>query len=271
MTDRKRAKHILKLSKRNPLFKFYFDANNALNQEFLVTALSIENLTLFREQCKKRDAGYKILISIPSTTGSTIKSETRKSKVVELLRQSIKTDMYSSSLGNCISIVEFFLGQLVYFVLKKYPPKLLLDVNGKTKQDDSNVALKSILEASSLDDVIESIIQKKVANLFYASPNDYLQYLKNVLDISIVESDFYNYVEVKATRDLIVHNNKKVNDIYIKKAGDYARVTNTCQMIPVNKTYYEKSVCNMKKLIRTIYIEAAKKHLKLSSDKDLFA
>lgn len=270
MTNKQHAKRIALLMKKNPLFRFYFEAIDALNQEFLVTMLSIENLTMFREQCKKRDAEFKISISIPSVNGSTIKSETRKSKIVELLRQSIKTDMYSSSLGNCISIVEFFLGQLVTFVLTKYPQKLSCDANGSAKAD-GKVSLKTILDAKSLDDVIDDLVQKKVVSLFYASPNDYLQYLEKVLSIPVTESVFYNYVEVKATRDLIVHNNKKVNDVYICKAGKYARTNNTSQMIPVNKMYYEKSVCNMKKLIRMIYVEAAKTHLGLMSENELFA
>lgn len=256
------------LSKNNPLMPLYYKALSAINQEFIITNLSVLNLINFRESLKKKDPSVTLSLSVPSISGTTVHHEKRKSKIVEMLKHSTKCDIYASSLGNHISIVEFFLQQLVVNVLKKYPQKLSVDVNNN--QTNKTVQISKVLSATNLDEVIDSIIIEKVSSLFYASPSDYIKYMKKVLGVRISDDLFYQYIEIKATRDLVVHNNKKVNDLYIEKSGQYARVTDKKQNIPITEKYYLKSVSIMKNLVRSLYIDLSESIYKITDKNDLF-
>ena len=238
----------------NPLYRPYSKAIEGINQEFFVTSITYLSLKEFRESCKKRDAGVIISIPVPSTKGVTIRQERRKSTVVEMLKKTLRTDLFASSLSSCISTFEVFLQEVVFLVLQNKPKKLLIE-----KSDKTPVSLEMLINASSKEEVIDKVILNKIITLFYASPKDYFNKLKAYLEIKIDEDLFYSFIEMKATRDLIVHNDSRVNQVYVEKCGSYARTKNTKQIIPCNKTYYESCVSVLKRLIKSIYEQTAKK------------
>src|SRR3546814_7747594 len=59
------------------------------------------------------------------------------------------------------------------------------------------------------------------------------------------------WFEVKATRDIIVHNSGIANDTYLKKAGDLHRVGDG-QQLPVDADYFADTLSSMKSLIGKI-------------------
>lgn len=249
----------------NPLYSAYSEAIEAINQEFFVTNISYQSLQEFRETCKKKDAAVKISISIPSTKGPTIRQERRKSAIVEMLKKTLRTDLFASSLSTCISSFEAYLQEVLYVVLHNKPEKLLLGKNEKP-----SVPLELLIKANNKDDILVKVIQDKIVSLFYASPKEYFNKLRAYLEINIDESLFFSFIEMKATRDLIIHNKSRVNQVYVDKCGDYARTTNTKQMIPCNKTYYESCVSVMKRLIKTIYEDTAKKQFNITETTMLY-
>ena len=127
-----------------------------------------------------------------------------------------------------------------------------------------------LLKANSKEEVLDKVIQNTIVSLFYASPKDYFNKLKAILEINIDEASFFSFVEMKATRDLIIHNKRRVNQLYIDKCEGHARTTNTKQMIPCDKTYYETCVSIMKSLIKTIYERTAKKQFGLTKRNQLY-
>lgn len=243
----------------NPLYSAYSEAIEAINQEFFVTNISYQSLQEFREICKKKDASVKISIPIPSTKGPTIRQERRKSTIVEMLKKTLRTDLFASSLSTCISAFEAFLQEVLFVVLHNKPEKLLLG-----KSEKPSVPLELLIKANNKDEVLIKVIQDKVISLFYASPKEYFNKLKAYLEINIDETLFFSFIEMKATRDLIIHNKSRVNQLYVDKCGDYARTTNIKQMIPCNKKYYEICVSVMKRLIKTIYEDTAKKQFNIT-------
>jgi hypothetical protein len=68
--------------------------------------------------------------------------------------------------------------------------------------------------------------------------------------------------EIKATRDIIVHNNGVINDKYIEKAGSAAR-GDVGDTIQVDIEYFGSSAATMKSLIGRISSQL-KKSLKSS-------
>ena len=121
-TGRKSQNHnIHYLHSINPLYSTYSEAIEAINQEFFVTNISYKALQELREACKNTDASFKISIPIPSTTGATIRQERRKSTIVQMLKKTIRTDLFASSLSSCISAFEAYLQELLFIVLHNKP------------------------------------------------------------------------------------------------------------------------------------------------------
>jgi hypothetical protein len=106
--------------------------------------------------------------------------------------------------------------------------------------------------------------------LFYASPNDYFKYLGDTIQIRLEEDLVLTYVEIKATRDLVIHNKGRINSIYIQKSGVKARSKDTKQFISFSPEYYIKSFSALKKIVRCTYESASKEYLKITDPARLY-
>lgn len=73
-----------------------------------------------------------------------------------------------------------------------------------------------------------------------------------MLDVSIDIEIKNKYVEINATRDLIVHNNGIVNEFYIRKSGDRARAQ-PGDRINVDFEYFDESISCIKDLVISIH------------------
>jgi len=110
-----------------------------------------------------------------------------------------------------VSAYEEFIIELLALTLKTYPQKI------STEQID----FKKVLELSK-DELIEFKAKEFINQIMYKSPKDYLKSLSNLLSIdsNLLKNDFNKYIEIKARRDLGVHNNWVKNEIYIRKVKD---------------------------------------------------
>ena len=180
--------------------------------------------------------------------------------------------MYANSINSGVSILEKFLEEIIKTVLIKYPGKLSVDIDGKNKKENEErkIDIKDIINAKSLEEIFLSIINQKLFKLFYASPADYFKYLSDTIQINLNNDLILTYIEIKATRDLVIHNKGKVNAIYIQKAGTKARVTDTKQNIPFSGDYYIKSFSVFKKIVRSTYEIASKEYLKITDPAKLY-
>ena len=61
--------------------------------------------------------------------------------------------------------------------------------------------------------------------VMYGRPGAYLRYVSELCGVDISDGVFSDCVEIKATRDLLVHNHSEINDVYLAKAGAKARGT----------------------------------------------
>jgi hypothetical protein len=137
-------------------------------------------------------------------------------------------------------------------------------------EKDKVVPLKSVLSAKSIDDIIEEEVNHKLLQLMYAKSDDYFDFLEKGLSIKLSEDCKGGFIEIKATRDLVIHNGGKVNQVYIEKSGTKCRVTDTRQNIPIGDDYFLKSFGIMKQIVKDTYIQASKVFLKQTRMRELF-
>lgn len=120
---------------------------------------------------------------------------------------------FSASLAiNVVSEVEHFIGGAVSAALRLHPEKM----GGQTFK------LTEIIAASSTDELIDRAARSVMNSLLYEKPLEYMKKLAEVLSIDATGLDGYwlPFIEMKARRDIGVHNSWLVNEIYLRKLGE---------------------------------------------------
>jgi hypothetical protein len=131
-----------------------------------------------------------------------------------------------------VTIVDALLGDVVRSVVVRYPQKL-----GAKR----SIQLQSILESKSLEEIHLRATDALLNELSYKSPIDFASAVEDLLSINLAECPaFHKYVELKATRDIHIHNRGVVNETYLKKAGSHARAA-AGAALPVDIQYFLES------------------------------
>ncbi len=114
-----------------------------------------------------------------------------------------------------VTIIEAMLGDVLRAVVVRYPNKL----GGKR-----TVTVQAVLEATSLEEVMLRATDSLMNELSYKSPADFAESFEDLTGINLLECPSYHrYVEIKASRDIFIHNRGIANAVYVRKAGSHAR------------------------------------------------
>jgi hypothetical protein len=98
-----------------------------------------------------------------------------------------------------------------------------------------------------LDDVLAEIVESRIISISYANPQTYLQFIGKLANIEIEDKAFGDDLEIKATKDLLIHNSGVSNAIYLAKAGAQARIE-VGQVIPIYQAYFNHCVATIKRI-----------------------
>lgn len=137
-----------------------------------------------------------------------------------------------NTLVQLVTIVETMLGDILRAVVLRYPQKL----GGKR-----SILIQTVLESASLEEVHLRATDALLNELGYKSPADFAESLNRILGVNLLECPaFHRYMEVKATRDIFVHNRGIANEVYVRKAGTHAR-TKPGMVLPTDIQYFLES------------------------------
>lgn len=101
--------------------------------------------------------------------------------------------------------------------------------------------MQAILESTSLEEVHLRATEALLNELAYKSPAEFAESFQQLLSVNLLECPaFHRYMEVKATRDIFIHNRGIANDIYLRKAGMHARVQ-AGMRLPADIQYFLES------------------------------
>lgn len=131
-----------------------------------------------------------------------------------------------------VTIIETMLGDLVRDVVLRFPEKI-----GKKKTIEMSV----VLGAASIADLHVRATDGLLHDLSYKSPKEFAREAESLISCNLLECPaFHQYVEIKATRDIHIHNRAIANEVYLDKAGSHARAKVNRQL-PVNLQYFLQS------------------------------
>ncbi|MBH0194357.1 MAG: hypothetical protein HP494_01875 [Nitrospira sp.] len=124
------------------------------------------------------------------------------------------------------------LGDLIRAIVLKYPQKL-----GSKRM----IALQTILEASSIEEIHVRATDALLNELSYKSPGEFAASAQQLLSVNLFECpSFHKYMEIKASRDIFIHNRGIANEIYERKAGSHMRVRSG-MYLPADTVYFLES------------------------------
>lgn len=134
--------------------------------------------------------------------------KTHHGDVTDLMKEVMLKHMPSLCLSSLVSAFEEFLTESMSMALVHHPLKIT----------NKNVDFKLLFELSK-EEIIDLKVKEHINQIMYKAPRDYLKSLCDILSIDekIISEEFNKYIEVKARRDLGVHNGWRINDIYIEK------------------------------------------------------
>ncbi len=91
----------------------------------------------------------------------------------------------------------------------------------------------------------------------FEKPAEYLDKAAKILSIEIDDDLIKDYIEIKASRDIIVHNLGEINRLYVDKAAEKARGAVGDELV-VNRTYFKHVLVTAKTLSGAIQREVEK-------------
>jgi len=185
---------------------------------------------------------------IPSVGTKQIAQRTDK-QLQEIYDKFIDRELYENFIVTAVSRFEFFLFEVLRLVISAYPSKLTLNIKGV--QTSRSVPLDLLLDSSDLQEAFDRIVSKRLYEVLYATPRSYLEYFSNITAVDTSRPIFFDYIEIKATRDLIIHNSGIVNEVYLSKVSDRKR-GNVGEEIEINAEYFSHCIATLKRLARTI-------------------
>jgi len=137
--------------------------------------------------------------------------------------------------------------------IKEFPEKLSII------SDKAGIPVQLFLEHEDRDAVLSHFISLKCEGLMFGKPSDYLERAASVLSVKLGEGTVAAYIEVKASRDIIVHNLGAINHLYIDKAGRKSRGEVGDELV-IDQPYFRSVIKTVKILAEEIQLGIASKH-----------
>lgn len=280
----RRRPPLISLKRLKQVNKFYVPhvvAINNLHNIYFVTNLARQSIIEQRENLID-ERELDIEIQFPDIHGNLKPATKNRSQTRKVLKNAIRHDLYSNSLISSVAATEAYLEEIARMCLLKEPIRLghsvkkqgkkqkLTEPEIEVKVDESSVPLRTVLDAQTLENIYSTVVSDKLHQLMYASPLDYFGYLKNALGLEPTAEVVDAYIEIKATRDLLTHNQGYVNETYITKAGDIARSKDVRQRLPLTPEYFAQSIGTMKRIVGDVYKEASREYLGVTSVRELY-
>lgn len=155
-----------------------------------------------------------------------------KNELIDRYRMLAFVQLPVNAIIKLVTIVEAMLGDVVRPVVRKFPNKL----GTKTK-----LSMQLVLEATSIQEIHLRATDALLNELSYKSPTEFAEAVKELLSINLLECPgFHKYLELKACRDIWIHNHGQANETYVRKSGSHVRAK-PGERLPVTIDYFLES------------------------------
>jgi len=180
--------------------------------------------------------------------------------IVELGSNEVREYTVKGIFALGISRFETMLADLMKKILQFYPQKISAI---KSKEAKGISVSQEVVNKGSL---IESIIESEINKLAYADVETLLNNFCNLVSIELPSAleKIDTIVEIKETRNLLLHNNLVVNEFYLQKIKSVKRGNKIGERLLIDVDYTVQSLQLLSNILENIIIEVRKKYGKFT-------
>lgn len=159
--------------------------------------------------------------------------------------------LHALAFQHTVALFEAFIFDFARLILINQPRLL----SGSKKID-----VEVIIKYHDYKSLILFLADKELNELKYAKVADWFSYIDKLMHLGCpTEDEIERFAEIKASRDILVHNSARVNSIYLMKAGNQVRYSEG-EKLDIPFRYFRLSWLLIKKMINDIS-ESAQKRL----------
>ncbi len=141
-----------------------------------------------------------------------------------------------------VLLFENFFFELLHYWLAAYPASL----------SKKQVEMSAVLKAPDKDAIVLTVVEQELNKLKYKRLADWFEYLKALTNIDFLNpAEIEELSEIKASRDILVHNNGVANATYVSKAGSRARYKDG-DKLEIPEPYHRASWETINKMVRVV-------------------
>ena len=171
--------------------------------------------------------------------GLTSVLHTGEDAIKALSQRYIKDDLASATLEKLVALLEDYLLNLRRLWLRQ-------DLGFLNKKQ---MALAEIRGLPNKDAIVDRFIEKELRDFAYDRPSQWFERMEESVKLGCPNRDEIGAIaEIKATRDVIIHNRGIANWTYCDKAGSHSRYS-VGQSVEIPDDYQEVSWALIKKII----------------------
>lgn len=148
-----------------------------------------------------------------------------------------------------VSHLEVLLSDLLKRITLLHPDSLgiLYRKNEKTDKIKYEVSIDNLV----VGNITSNIIEKKIDKLCFDNIEAIIKKLTEVLNFDL-KINIDKVVEIKETRNLLLHNNLIVNDFYLNKTKSIKRSEKKGKQLPLDKAYVKDSIESIIEIVEKI-------------------
>jgi len=155
-----------------------------------------------------------------------------------------------------VSGLELFFQRVIRSLIAAYPAKI----------GSVQFRLAQIIEAPTLDSLIDQAADEYLNKLMYKKPAEYMGEVCSLLaiDENRLAGFWSAFVEAKARRDVGIHNNWICNDVYLRKIREVG-LTPTVELgeslVPSTNDYMFNATDSLRAIAQEIYVAILEKYV----------
>jgi hypothetical protein len=217
-----------------------------LNDAWIFTDLLSPHLKEREKELRASTPTIRKTYPVPKENARVISSRTN-AEIAQLYQTQFDRGIFETNIVSIVSRTEAFLLECLSIVIAQYPKKLTV------LAERGGIPVDLFLEHEDREVPLERYIALRCEALMFAKPKDYLDSFQKVLSIKLREALLADYIEIKASRDIIVHNLGAINKLYIDKAAEKARGVEGDALV-IDRDYFRHVVTTVKKLSSSIQV-----------------
>ena len=190
------------------------------------------------------DAGEPLRFQNPAT-GTTLDETT----LTGWAARHVSPNLGRNALQQFVSVLEDFLFGLMRLWLAAHPRSL------SRKQ----LLLSAVLDAPDKPAIVLAVVDRELNEVKYERLAEWFAYLEKLAKLGCPTADEIALLaEIKATRDVLVHNQGVANEAYVQKAGALARAVDG-EILDAEPPYVEAAYPFLRRLVAELAEAASSK------------